>query len=385
MNLKEQLKLKQAELVALKDKIEAGDKDAITKAGEIADAITELEASIAAANRANDILKAIGTPAGEEEAVDEMTKGGMKDLQKKAKEVDKSKKGWSFGTNFKAATDVVTSVQIADYDKEIVPQPRTNRAADLLTQARISGNAVTYFTEDSWEGSSPAVVEENGKKPQGSTGFTPHTAPLTKIAGYVKETDEVLDDNDFLASAVDEAMRYRLVKKENEYVIGVIENAADDEATITYGEGGDVASMADGILKAKTNIEATTPYSANVIFMNPVDYFNLIVAKDENGQYLGGGYFTGAYGNVNYSGVYTPWGLYAFVDSAVTEGEPLICATEGAMKFYRKNDIAIRVFDQNEDDALYNRVTVLAEERVLAVVKAPAAVVKLEAYEGDGE
>lgn len=384
MNLKEQLKAKQNELVALKSKIEAGDAEAITKAGEIADAIEELERSIAAAERANDILKAIGTPAGEDVAED-LSKGGMKDLQKKAKNVDKSKKGWSFGTNFKAATDPVTSVQITDYDKEVVPQPKANRAADLLTQARVSGNAVTYFSEDAWEGDSPAVVAENAKKPQGSTGFTPHTEPLVKIAGYVKETDEVLDDNDFLASAVDEAMRYRLVKKENAYVIGVIKNVADGEQSITYGEGGDVASMADGILKAKTNIEATTPYSANAIFMNPTDYYNLIVAKDENGQYMGGGYFTAAYGNGNYSGVYTPWGLYAFVDSAVTEGEPLICATQGAMKFYRKNEIAIRVFDQNEDDALYNRVTVLAEERVLAVVKAPAAVVKLEAYEGDGE
>lgn len=378
MTLQEKLNAKRNELVELKSAIEAGDAEAITKAGEIADAIEELERSIAGANRANDILKAIGTPAGEDVAED-LSKGGMKELQKKAKNVDKSRKGWSIGANFKAATDVITSVQIADIDKEIVPQPRVARAADLLTQARVSGNAVTYFTEDGWEGDSPDIVAEDAKKPQGSDGFTPHTEALIKIAGYVKETDEVLDDNDFLADSVDEVMRYRLVKKENAYVINKIQNVTGAQS-ITYDEDAN-ETMADGILKAKTEIDANTAYTANVVFMNPTDYYNLIIAKDSNGQYYGGGYFTGAYGNGQYGAAYTPWGLIAFVDSTVTQGSPVVAATQGAMKFYRKNDIAVRVYDQNEDDAIYNRVTIVAEERALAVVKAPAAVAIVSAAE----
>ena len=382
MTLNEQLKAKQAELIALKSAIESGDAEAITKAGEIADAIEELERGIAAANRANTILKNIGTPASEEIAED-LSKGGIKELQKKAKNVDKTKKGWSIGANFKAATDTITSVQITDYDKEVIPQPRTARAADLLTQARVSNNAVTYYIEDGWEGDSPDVVSEGAKKPQGSDGFTPVTEPLVKIAGYVKETDEVLDDNDFLADTVDEVMRYRLVKRENAYVVGKIQNATGT-TSITYDE--DLGeTLADAILKAKTDIDANTAYTANVVFMNPVDYYNLIIAKDQNGQYYGGGYFSGAYGNGNYGASYTPWGLTAFVDSTVTQGSPIVAATQGAMKFYRKNDIAVRVYDQNEDDAIYNRVTIVAEERVLAVIKAPQAVAIISAAESNGE
>lgn len=379
MTLQEKLNAKKAELVALKSQIEAGDTEAITKAGEIADAITELEASIAAANRANDILKAMGTPASEEEAVDEMAKGGIKELQKKAKNVDRTKKGWSIGANFKAATDVITSVQIADVDKDVIPAPRAQRAADFLTQSRIAGNAVTYYMEDGWEGDSPAVVAEGAKKPQGSDGFTPVTEPLVKIAGYVKETDEVLDDNDFLADSVDEVMRYRLVKAENAYVIGKIQGVTGAQS-ITYDEDAN-ETMADGILKAKTEIDANTAYTANVVFMHPTDYYNLVIAKDQNGQYYGGGYFTGAYGNGAYGASYTPWGLVAFVDGTVTQGSPVVAATQGAMKFYRKNDVAVRVYDQNEDDAIYNRVTIVAEERVLAAIKAPAAVAIVTAAE----
>ena len=381
MNLKEKLAAKKAELLSLKEKIENGDSEAITKASDLADEIKELEVNVKNAEKAEAMLKSIGTNAKTEEVADENSAKGMKALQKKAKEVDRSKKGWSIGANFKAATDPITSVQITDYDREVIPQPRVNRVADLLTQAHISGNAVTYFSENGWQGDSPDVVAEGTKKPQGSTGFTPHTEALVKIAGYVKETDEVLDDNDFLADSVDEAMRYRLVAKENAYVIGKIKSAADSEQSITYGENADVDTLADGILKAKTNIDANTAYTANVVFLHPTDYYNLIVAKDQNGQYYGGGYFSGAYGNGNYGATYTPWGLQAFVDGNVTEGTAIVCATQGAMKFYRKNDVAVRVYDQNEDDAVYNRVTIVAEERVLAAIKAPAVIWTVEALE----
>ena len=119
--------------------------------------------------------------------------------------------------------------------------------------------------------------------------------------------------------------------------------------------------------------------------LRDIVYYNLIIAKDQNGQYYGGGYFSGAYGNGNYGASYTPWGLTAFVDSTVTQGSPIVAATQGAMKFYRKNDIAVRVYDQNEDDAIYNRVTIVAEERVLAVIKAPQAVAIISAAESNGE
>jgi hypothetical protein len=46
MNLKEQLKAKKAELVALKTAIENGDADAIAKGEELATAIEEIEKAI---------------------------------------------------------------------------------------------------------------------------------------------------------------------------------------------------------------------------------------------------------------------------------------------------------------------------------------------------
>ena len=378
MNLKEQLKAKKSELVALKDAIENGDMEAIKKGEELATAIDELEKAIESAKKAESALKSIGEV--KEDEVEEK-EDGIKSLMAQAKSVDTSVKGWSISANVKASTDTMTSVQIADIDKSIVPQPQVNKVTDLFGQARISGNAVTYFTEDAFEGSSPATVNEGAKKVQGSTGYTSHTEALQKIAGYVKETDEVLEDNDFLASAVEDVMIYRLAKVENAYAIGKVAGTTGI-GSITYtdsGNDGDADTIADAILLAKTTIDSTTPYNADCVLLNPQDYFNLIVAKDDNGQYLGGGYFTGAYGNGVYTGKYNPWGLNVCVDSNVTLGEPIVCAGKEAIKFYTKNGATVKVYEQNEDDALYNRVTVLAEERGLVVVKCPAAVVQISA------
>lgn len=377
MNLSEKLKAKQDELVALKAKIAEGDEEAITKGGEIADEIEALETKIKAADKANAMLKNIGSK--EEKNDEPEVKTGLKSLQAQAKSVDRSKKGWSIGASLKAATDVVTTPQATpfiEYDRSVeMSETRSSRIADLFPQARISGNAVTYFVEGPAEGEADAV-NEGGKKPQVSTKFTPKTAPLTKIAAYIKETDEVIDDADFLASAVEEVVTRKLVKTENDTVISalttdapVVEYEADTDANKT------TQNMMEAILKAKSEIEQTTDYVADIILMTPAAYFAMQTAKDSNGQYFGGGWASGAYGNGSYSSAVTPWGMRVIVSNELAGlGNGLYVLASGAAKIYRKSDIDVRVYEQNEDDALYNRVTVLAEERLVPVMRNVSAV-----------
>lgn len=377
MTLFEQLKAKRAELKSLETRIKDGDAEAIKAGEELVSAIEALEASIEQAEKAQDILKKIG-PDAEKEASTEVS--GMKSLFAQAKSVDKNVKGWSIGAEFKTYTDTMTSVQITDYDKDVPAHTIKGKIADLFSGATVSGNAITYFTEDAFEGTSPAVVAENAKKAQGSTGYTSHTVALSKIAGYVKETDEVLSDNDFLASAVKDAMIYRLAKVEDATIVTTILGASGTQSA-TYtdsGNTGDADSLVDGILYAKSLIDSATPYEASCVIMNPADFFALQTAKDDNGQYLGGGFFLGAYGNGDYKGAYNPWGLKVMTDSNVTAGTVIIAAEE-AVKIYRKGTASVKVYEQSEDDALYNRVTIIAEERLAPVVKVPSGVVILEA------
>lgn len=380
MTLHEQLKAKQTELVALKSAIEAGDTAAITKAGEIADAITELEASIAAANRANEILKAMGTPASEEVAED-LSKDNAKSIAAKVKGYN-GKRGWSVNATIKAATDPITSVNIAQVDRNVEPSTaRVNRLADYFPQTPVEAeyNSVTYLKENTVEGSADNVAE-GGKKPQISTGVTPVTAPLLKVAVYTKETEEAQQQAGILESTINETVERSLLRQENTDVINAITSgitATDVEYTEDASDtNANTQALMESILKAKAQIEDETDYIADLILMNPNDWFNVCIAKDANGQYFGGGWASGAYGNGTYNSTITPWGMSIFTSSGVTAGDAYVVATD-AGRVYRKGDIRIRVFDQNEDDPIYNLITIRAEEQLLPVLRNGKAAVKV--------
>lgn len=363
MTLKEQLAEKKAKLIEIEPMLKADDvtDETIAEGQELVAAIAELEESIARAQKAEDILKNLSTDEEPNTDTEEKTMNEMEMFTKSAKEMTDKKAGVAM--HLKAATDVVTSAQIADVDRSIAPQARRTAAADFFSNANISGNAITYFLQGAYEGT-PAATAESAKKPQNSTSFTGTTLALTKIAAYIKETDEILYDEAFLASEVQNSLIAQVGKVEDAYVINAIGSTVGIGAE-TYD--GTTVTFADGILAAILKVKNDSAYDASVVVVNPADLKTLLTAKDQNGQYYGGGYFVGAYGNGSVSIPAAIWGVQIFTSSAVTQGTALICARE-AVKIWRKSGIDVRLFEQNEDDAIYNRVTLVGETRLAAAV-----------------
>ena len=374
MTLKEQLTEKKQALIDLEPMLKADDvsEETLAQGDELVKSIADLEAQIEKAEKAADILKTIGT--AEETNTDTTEVKTMTELEQftqSAKEMTDKKAGVQM--HLKAATDVVTSVQLADVDKSIAPQPRRNAAADLFSVATISGNAITYFLQGAYEGT-PAVTAEGAKKTQNSTSFTGTTLALSKIAAYIKETDEILYDEPFLASEVQNSLVYQLGKVEDATVIGAVAGTTGIGAE-TYD--GTNVTFADGILNAILKVKSDSAYDASVVILNPSDIAALMTAKDSNKQYYGGGYFVGAYGNGAYGVPSAIWGVQIFASSTVTSGQALVCAKE-AVKVWKKGGIDVKIYEQNEDDALYNRVTLLAEERLACAVVDKKGVVLLD-------
>lgn len=374
MTLKEQLTEKKQALIDLEPALKSEDvsEETLAQGETLVKDIADLETQIEKAEKAAELLKNIGT--AEDTNTDNTEVKTMTDLEqftKSATEMTDKKSGVSM--HLKAATDVVTSVQIADVDRSIAPQPRRNAAADLFSVATISGNAITYFLQGAYEGT-PAVTAEGAKKTQNSTSFTGTTLALSKIAAYIKETDEILYDEPFLASEVQNSLVYQLGKVEDATVIGAIAGTTGIGAE-TYD--GTNVTFADGILNAILKVKADSAYDASVVILNPSDIAALMTAKDSNKQYYGGGYFVGAYGNGAYGIPSAIWGVQIFASSTVTSGQALVAAKE-AVKVWKKGGIDVRLYEQNEDDALYNRVTLLAEERLACAVVDKKGVVLLD-------
>lgn len=364
MTIKEQLAEKKQALVDLEPALAAEDvTEETVKAGEaLVKEIAELEEKVAKSEKAAEILATIGKT--EETNTDTTEVKKMTEFEtftKSAKEMTDRKAGVSI--HLKAATDVVTSVQIADVDRSIAPQPTRTAVADFFSNATISGNAITYFLQGAYEGT-PAQTAEGAKKPQNSTSFTGTTLALKKIAAFIKETDEIIYDEAFLASEVQNSLVYQVGKVEDAYIVGAIGSTAGIGAE-TYD--GTTVTFADGILASILKVKSDSAYDASVVILNPADVFTLLTAKDDNKQYYGGGYFTGAYGNGALNIPSAIWGVQIFASSAVSQGSAIIAARE-AVKVWRKSGIDVRLYEQNEDDALYNRCTLLAETRLAAAV-----------------
>lgn len=365
-----------AQLKGMAPQIEANEEGALEKAQELEAQIESLKAEIAQDEQKAAMLKRIGSI----ETISEQKKE-MSDLElfcKRAAEVDRSVKGWSASQHIKAATDVVTGVQLADIDRSVAPQPTRRAARELFTNATISGNAITYFLQGAYEGT-PAVTAENAKKPQNSTSFEPKTLALSKIAAFIKETDEIVTDAPFLASEVRNSLLYHLGVVEDSTLIGAVAGTSGIQNG-TYGSGGtSIASdIITGILYAIRAIKANSAYSATGVVMNPADMYAAMIATDNNGQFYGGGYFSSAYNQGAYNAPISIWGVPVFESSDVNQGDVLVVAKQ-AVKVWTKGGVDVKLYEQNEDDAIYNRVTLLAEERIACAVTDLNGVYLLEA------
>ena len=375
MNLKELLAKKKAELLALEPMLKSAEvtDETLAKSEALIKEIAEIEEKIAKAEKAEKAIAAMGGVKANQDDGDVK----MSDLQlftKSASKMTDKKSGVS--VHLKSATDVVTSVQIADVDRSIAPLPRRTAVADFFSNAQISGNAITYFLQGAYEGT-PAATAEGAKKPQNSTSFEPKTLPLTKIAAYIKETDEILYDEPFLASEVQNSLIHQVGKVEDATIINAILSTSGIGAA---DYNGTTITFADGILKAIQKVKNDSAYDASVVVLNPEDIFELFTSKDGNRQYYGGGYFLGAYGNGTFSLPGSIWGVEILASSSVAKGSALVAARE-AVKIWRKSGIDVRLFEQNEDDAIYNRVTLVGETRLAAAVTDLKGVVLLASDE----
>ena len=375
MNLKELLVKKKAELLALEPMLKSAEvtNETLAKSEALIKEIAEIEEKIAKAEKAEKAIAAMGGVKANQDDGDVK----MSDLEvftKSASKMTDKKTGVS--VHLKSATDVVTSVQIADVDRSIAPLPRRTAVADFFSNAQISGNAITYFLQGAYEGT-PAATAEGAKKPQNSTSFEPKTLALTKIAAYIKETDEILYDEPFLASEVQNSLIHQVGKVEDATIINAILSTSGIGAA---DYNGTTITFADGILKAIQKVKNDSAYDASVVVLNPEDIFELFTSKDGNRQYYGGGYFLGAYGNGTFSMPGSIWGVEILASSSVTKGSALVAARE-AVKIWRKSGIDVRLFEQNEDDAIYNRVTLVGETRLAAAVTDLKGVVLLASDE----
>lgn len=244
-------------------------------------------------------------------------------------------------------------------------------------------NAVSYFIEGSVEGNF-ATVAEGAQKPQlHFTDPTMTTDNVRKIAGWWDTSDEMIEDLDFWVSEINNRALYTLSMVEESQllngdglgtnVLGLLNRSGIQ--TVTQAVAPDTAQ--DAIFRALMAVQTATGLTADAILINPADYQTLRLSKDANGQYFGGGFFAGQYGEGNLTFQPPLWGMRTIVTPAVAAKTVVVGALEAATTVYRKG--GIRIESTNSDLGKFTKdiVTTRVEERLALAVRMPAAVVKV--------
>ena len=392
MTIKEQFEAAKAKLTAA---IEGTDPEAIRSATE------EMKAAKAAMDAADEGAALLGglAPAGEKrvDGGKPSTMGAMAAKSADAMGLSKASRG-SF-TLFKtdpATMDTPSSVSpmATTLDGNLVTGPRTPLVIrDLLGAESINGNALTYFVEgaDSSILGGPGKVAEGGAKPMVEfPDPTAVTEALVKVASYYKETDELLEDHAWLASSIDNRALYLHRKWVNNVLLNGVSGTHGIAGLLNRSgigskagtSGSPTVLTADNIFEAMMAIEEDAGMQADAIVINPTDYQTLRLAKDQALQYYGGGYFYGAYGNGGDSIYPDIWGLRTVVTSAIAAGTCLVGAfRQGASVISKAGDgLRVEMTNSDQNDFIYNRVTVRVEERLALAVRYPKAFYKLVNY-----
>lgn len=361
MNLKEQLEAKKAELKSLEAQIMEGDDEAIKSGEAIVADIESLDAQVKKAEKAKQILANIGTDEKAKAKEEEMTDLHLEDL--------KNEKG-SRSFEMKAYNDpeALGDTKIADTDKNVVDPQGELGVRGLFGAETISGNALTYFVLGDLAGNFGATAE-GAAKPQVNVPYESVTVALAKIAGFMKETDELLSDAAFLETAIRNRGVYEFKKAVEAYLVDSLIAAGPQagQSTITF----------DNILKAKQAVRTATGYAADALLINPADLEALLVSKDSNQQYLLGGPAYGSYGNGNYNANPRIWGLNVVESDAIPAGAAIVGAFKAGSSVVTKagEGLRVEVSNSDQDDFIKNRVTVRIEERMVLATRVPDAFV----------
>jgi len=263
-----------------------------------------------------------------------------------------------------SAPDYLPTGIIYDYDRDMFVR-------NFIPVGQTTANSVVIPVELTITDGTAVTAEATQK---GVSAFTLDNKafPVMKIAAILKISEEMLDDIPGLVTYIVNRWGSKLkVKEDYTLLYSVASSTAFDGLTVAaqaYVDalGDSAVSKWDVLMNAITQIRVDE-YRATAIMMHPTDVLTLKTKKGSDGHYLGR----------------APWDrLPLFV-----EGVPIIETTaigvgtflvgdfaRGAQIFDRKT-ASINFYDQDEDNAQKNLITVVVEERLALAVYRPNAFV----------
>lgn len=242
---------------------------------------------------------------------------------------------------------------------------------DLLDKGSTESNLIEWIRELLFTNNAD-VVSEGQLKPESNITYERTDVPVRTIAHWIRASKQVLADFKQLQTLINGRMRLGLKIKEEDQILygdGTGENLLGlvPQAT-AYNTGlnqvGD--TRIDVVRHAILQVRLAF-YPASGIVLSPVDWHGIELTKDNENRYL----------MASPTSRMPPflWGLPVVESDGTGVGEFLVGAFRLAATLFDREQAAILLSTEDQDNFVRNLVTILCEERLALAVTRPAAFV----------
>lgn len=253
----------------------------------------------------------------------------------------------------------------------LTPAEREFTMRDLIMPGRTGSNAVEYVQETGFQNMAGSVGEL-AARPQSDIKFELKTTNVRTIGHHIHTSKEILSDAPQLQSYLDGRMVYGLRYKEEELILG-----GDGVGTNLLGLIPQASLFQEARRKAKdTRIDILrkailqvrlAEYRASAIVLNPVDWAEIELQKDDNGQYI--------WVNIGTPEKPVMWRLPVIDTNAMPENKFLVGAFMLGAQIFDREEASVQVSTEDKDNFVKGGVTILAEERLALAVHRPESFV----------
>lgn len=265
---------------------------------------------------------------------------------------------------------LVPGVNVRPYESQHV--------RDFIPIGSTNSNVVRYLVDNGGEGG-PAMVAEAGTKPQIDRDIEIKDAPVRKMATYFRVPEEMIEDIPYLQSFLGQiGLEEVMVVEDNQllYGDGTGQNISGLNALGTaFAAGTSVigasANEYDVIGASKKQLRIAKFGGPLIAFVNPNNYYDMrYKRKDTTNNYI----FQAPSLNPLDSSLQAD-GVRIFEHTSVVNGDFFVFSPRVASIFDRAGT-TVRFYDQDQDNAIKNLITIVIEKRLAFVVYYPAGVIR---------
>ncbi len=206
----------------------------------------------------------------------------------------------SFSMNLKVAGDMTSA---NTYTNDVVapdhipginsdPVQNTLRIRSLFPSAVTNSSSVEVIRQTAFTDGT-AVQTEGSALGQSDFDAQAYSYPIYTVGGFMRITEQALEDPDSISSYIATKLAdYYTVKEDSQLLYGtgssqltgVNQNAAAYSAVDNLADAN--VNKYDVLVDAIRGLVVNYKYSASSVLINPGDFYDLVLTKDGNNQYL---------------------------------------------------------------------------------------------------